>query len=227
MTMLERLVVKSRIQRTRQRVKRTSAARVMVWFGRSIARSFGRFARLLARSLDRSLNRSVARSLARSLPRSLPRSLARSHARLLPRLINRSIARSIACLVRRRSLTTKNFECSNSNYRHAAAWFRGSNLELLARTIFISKVSEFRCIICRIHNRTCWLFQWALNVKRIRSKRRSRTHENYYNSCLCYTRTTIKARQTSPSLSLWLKQSLAQSTASITVMLNTLSCKTC
>ena len=46
------LVLKRPNQRTNQRVKRTSADRVRVSFGRSRARSFGRFAISLARSLD-------------------------------------------------------------------------------------------------------------------------------------------------------------------------------
>jgi len=45
--MVEILVLKSPIQRTSQRVKRTSAARVMASFGRSFARSCGRFALLV------------------------------------------------------------------------------------------------------------------------------------------------------------------------------------
>ena len=65
--MLERLVLKSPIQRTSQRVKRTSAARVIVRCDRWLARSFGRFAGSLARSLDRSVDRSIDRPLTRSL----------------------------------------------------------------------------------------------------------------------------------------------------------------
>ena len=63
-----RLRLKSLIQRTSQRVKRTSAARVRVSFGRSRARSFGRFAISLARSLDGLLDDlPIERLIARSL----------------------------------------------------------------------------------------------------------------------------------------------------------------
>ena len=59
MSMIEVLVLTSPIQRTRQRLKRFSAARVIVSFGQSLARPFGRVARLLDRSIDRSFDRSI------------------------------------------------------------------------------------------------------------------------------------------------------------------------
>ena len=62
MRMLETLDLNSPIQRTSQRVKRTSASRVMVWCVQSLAC----FARSLDRSFDRPVDRSVARSLGRS-----------------------------------------------------------------------------------------------------------------------------------------------------------------
>ena len=95
--MLERLAFKILIQRTSQRVKRTSAARVMVSFGRSIARSLGRsIDRTIARSLDRSIACSLARSLGCSLDRSVAHSVTRSLARSLARSPARSRARSLA-----------------------------------------------------------------------------------------------------------------------------------
>ena len=81
-SMLEHLVLKNAMECTSQRLKRTSGARVMIIFGRSVARSL---ARSLGRSLDGSLARSLARSIARSLDRSLAPSLDRSLARSLAR----------------------------------------------------------------------------------------------------------------------------------------------
>ena len=94
--MLERLVFKSPLQCTSQRVKRTSAARAMVSFGRSVARSLDcSIARSLARSLPRPLIRSLTRSLVRSLDLSLDRSLDRSVARSVARSGARSLARPL------------------------------------------------------------------------------------------------------------------------------------
>ena len=117
-SMLERLVVKTPIKRTRQCVIRTSALRVMVsvspaldlsfgCFVRSLGRSFDRpfshwLNRLVDRSLDRSLGRSLTRSLTRrSTARSIPRSIAHSPTRLLARSIAPSFARSMTCLLAR------------------------------------------------------------------------------------------------------------------------------
>ena len=97
-SVLERLVLKNLTQRTSQRVKWTSGARVTI-ISFPIARSI---VRSIARSLDRSLDRSPARSLARSIDRSharsVARSIGRSRARSLAHSIGRSIARSIARL---------------------------------------------------------------------------------------------------------------------------------
>ena len=73
--MLERLVLKNPAQRTCQRVKWTSGARLTVTVDRSIARAVARsiFARSLGRSIARSLDRSIARSLGRSVARSIAR----------------------------------------------------------------------------------------------------------------------------------------------------------
>ena len=68
-------------------------------FGRSTARSFGRFARSLVRSLPRSLGRSIGKSLAGSRPRSLARSLDRLTARSIARWLDRYIARSLGWTV--------------------------------------------------------------------------------------------------------------------------------
>ena len=56
--MLERLVLKSPIQPTSQHIQQISAARVVVWFGRS-----------LGRSIARSLDHSIAQSPYRLVPR--------------------------------------------------------------------------------------------------------------------------------------------------------------
>ena len=93
--MLERLVLKSPIQRTSQRVKRTSAARVIVRCDRWLARSFGRFAGSLARSLDRSVDRSIDRSFGRSVAHSVAHSVARSLSRPLARSFDRALDHSL------------------------------------------------------------------------------------------------------------------------------------
>ena len=87
--MLERLFLKSPIQRTSQRVKRTSANELCC---DSLDRSLDR----LVASLDRLLGRSIARSIARSNTRSLARSRARSLDRSLDRCLVRSVAHSMA-----------------------------------------------------------------------------------------------------------------------------------
>ena len=70
-SVLELLVLKNGAECISQRLKWTSGARVMIFFGRSVAR-------LLGRSVARSLGRSIARSLGRSVARSIGRSVARS-----------------------------------------------------------------------------------------------------------------------------------------------------
>ena len=115
-SMPERLVLKNFVECTRQRLKWTSGARVMIIFGRAIARvdRSGRWlgrsvARLvawsLARPLDRSLDRSLGRSVARSLGRSLARSVARSIGRSLDRSLARSLGRSLGLLARSLAIT--------------------------------------------------------------------------------------------------------------------------
>ena len=71
-SVLERLVLKNAAERTSQRLKWTSEARVMIVFGRSV-------------SIARSLGRSIARSLGRSIARSLGSWVARSRDRLVAR----------------------------------------------------------------------------------------------------------------------------------------------
>ena len=87
---LELLILKNGVECSSQRLKWTSGARVMIIFGRSVARSLGRS---VARSLGRSVGRSPGRSVARSLDRSIARSLDRSVARWPDRSIARSLGR--------------------------------------------------------------------------------------------------------------------------------------
>ena len=110
------LILNNLHQRTTQRVKWSSGARITIIsvpsldrtssIARSLARSIAR-SRSLVRSFARSLARSIARSIARSLARSLDRSINdrsindrsindRLIARSLDRSIVRSMARSIA-----------------------------------------------------------------------------------------------------------------------------------
>ena len=82
-SMLELLVLKKYAECISQHRKWTSGARVMIIFGRSVARSLSHLVtqslgRLDARSLGRSIARSLGRSVARSLDRSVVRSLGRS-----------------------------------------------------------------------------------------------------------------------------------------------------
>ena len=160
--MLERQVLKSLVQRTSQRVQRTSAARVMVPFGRSLSRSFGRFARSIDRSIAwaiaRSLARSIARSLGCSLARLLGRSLSRSLARSLPRSVDRPLDRSLD-------------QMPNSPKFHADALFQGfefrnidmlgndlgvriRKIELLARDMFIFQAPNIRLFILLNYDQT-------------------------------------------------------------------------
>ena len=89
-SVLERLVLKNLPQRTSQRVKIPSGARVVPCsrsLDRSIARSSPRsLDRSLGRSLDRAFDRSLDSSIARSLDRSITRSFARSLDRSLVEL---------------------------------------------------------------------------------------------------------------------------------------------
>ena len=80
------------IEERSQRLKWTHGSRVMIIFGRSVARSLGRS---VARSLGRSVARSLGRSVARSIGRSVARSVARSIGRSVARSLDRSIARSL------------------------------------------------------------------------------------------------------------------------------------
>ena len=95
MSMRDRQILKSPIQRISRRINRTYAARVMLSFGRFARSVDGSLDRSLARPLDRSIDRSVARSLARSLTRSLVRWFARSLGRSLVRSLTRPIDRSL------------------------------------------------------------------------------------------------------------------------------------
>ena len=74
-SVLELLALNNAASRTSQRLKWLSEARIMIIFGRAIARSLSRsVARSLGRALARTLDRSVARSLAHSIAPSTGRS---------------------------------------------------------------------------------------------------------------------------------------------------------
>ena len=121
------------------------------------ARPFARWLdRSLARSLGRSIARSLVRSIARSIARLIARSIAGSRARSLDRSLNRSLARSLARSLDRWLIIS---EVRISNHRHARELLGVSNLELLAHTISISRVSELRTHFRQNYDRIFLLFQ--------------------------------------------------------------------